>query len=191
MAPEVADDAWKRLGEEYAGARERRRLTQAQAHEALGISRTTLQKIEAGRVYTKVQHVHRAYARLVGWTEESPELVLAGGDPVLVDPDEPSDEEPPPSARVKDVLTDPEAAQATGLDDLSLVVVDALNADGRIVNDQVWTVPIAGTTARAALVVRLDPNASPEEQRAVAEAWREREEAIRRALEGAPTNTDE
>lgn len=77
---------WERLGRSFAAAREAISLTQVQAAEALGVSRTPIQAIERGRQsngqpFTKVTGTMRAYARLVGWTEASPARILNGEGP--------------------------------------------------------------------------------------------------------------
>jgi DNA-binding XRE family transcriptional regulator len=77
---------WKRLGRALADARETLGLSQVQAAEQLHVSRTPIQAIERGRQsngkpFTKVTNTMRAYARLVGWTESSPDAVLDGDAP--------------------------------------------------------------------------------------------------------------
>jgi transcriptional regulator with XRE-family HTH domain len=77
---------WERLGKAFAKARIAAGLTQEQAAERLHVSRTPVQAIERGRqpngkVFTKVTATMRAYARLVGWTEDSPALILDGQEP--------------------------------------------------------------------------------------------------------------
>lgn len=77
---------WKRLGSEFAAAREALELTQVEAAERLGVTRTPIQAIERGRQsngasFTKVTGTMRAYARLVGWTEGSPARILNGEGP--------------------------------------------------------------------------------------------------------------
>jgi len=77
---------WERLGRAFAKARTAAGLTQEQVAERLHVSRTPIQAIERGRqpngkVFTKVTATMRAYARLVGWTEESADLILNGQEP--------------------------------------------------------------------------------------------------------------
>jgi transcriptional regulator with XRE-family HTH domain len=77
---------WERLGRAFAKARTAAGLTQEQAAEQLHVSRTPVQAIERGRqpngrAFAKVTATMRAYARLVGWTEQSPDLILDGRDP--------------------------------------------------------------------------------------------------------------
>jgi len=77
------DEDTKRLGEALQAAREGRRpkLTQPEAAEALSVSRTTVQNIEAGK-FTKINRTVRDYAALLGWPDGAAERVAAGG-PVL------------------------------------------------------------------------------------------------------------
>jgi len=77
---------WERLGRAFAKARTAAALTQEQVAERLHVSRTPVQAIERGRqpngkAFTKVTATMRAYARLVGWTEESPARILDGQEP--------------------------------------------------------------------------------------------------------------
>lgn len=77
---------WERLGRAFAKARTAAGLTQEQAAERLHVSRTPVQAIERGRqpngkTFAKVTATMRSYARLVGWTEASPDLILGGQEP--------------------------------------------------------------------------------------------------------------
>lgn len=79
---------WKRLGRALADARDALGLSQVQAAEQLHVSRTPIQAIERGRQsngkpFTKITNTMRAYARLVGWTEDSPDSVLDGEPPTI------------------------------------------------------------------------------------------------------------
>ncbi|MFI6033021.1 helix-turn-helix domain-containing protein [Streptomyces sp. NPDC051315] len=77
---------WEALGKAYAEARKAADLTQADVAEQLHVSRTTVQAIERGALpnsspFTKITSTMRAYARLVGWTETSPDRILNGEGP--------------------------------------------------------------------------------------------------------------
>ena len=77
---------WERLGRAFAQARTAADLTQVEVADQLHVSRTPIQAIERGRqpngkAFTKVTATMRAYARLVGWTEDSPDRILDGGEP--------------------------------------------------------------------------------------------------------------
>ena len=77
---------WERLGSTYATARKAVGLSQTQVAEQLHVSRTAVQAIERGRQsngtpFAKITGTMRAYARLLGWTETSPDAVARGGEP--------------------------------------------------------------------------------------------------------------
>ncbi|WP_030682138.1 helix-turn-helix transcriptional regulator [Streptomyces cellulosae] len=77
------DEATRRLGTALQAAREGRRpkLTQPKAAELLGVSRTTVQNIEAGK-FNKVNSTIREYAtRLLNWDDQAVDRVMAGGSP--------------------------------------------------------------------------------------------------------------
>lgn len=80
-------DDWVRLGRAFAAKREEAGYTQVSAAEALGVSRSPIQAIERGRQsngqpFTKVTQTMRAYAQLIGWTQDSPQRILDGQEPV-------------------------------------------------------------------------------------------------------------
>ena len=72
---------WARLGEQLRAARVARGMEQRDAAENIGVKRGALYNIENGTI-AKVTPTVLAYARLVGWSEESVGLVLEGGDAV-------------------------------------------------------------------------------------------------------------
>lgn len=88
------DEDTKRLGTALQASREGRRprLTQPEAAEALGVSRTTIQNIEAGR-FNKVNRTIRDYAALLGWSDGAVERVASGGSPLDVVPATDTDED--------------------------------------------------------------------------------------------------
>lgn len=79
----LMDEDTKRLGSALQAAREGRRpkLTQPEAADLLGASRTTIQNIEAGK-FSRVNRTVLNYAALLGWHDGAAERVMAGG-PVL------------------------------------------------------------------------------------------------------------
>lgn len=79
---------WERLGRAFAQARTAAGLTQVEVAEQLHVSRTPIQAIERGRqpngkAFAKVTSTMRAYARIVGWTEDSPGRIADGGEPEM------------------------------------------------------------------------------------------------------------
>lgn len=81
------DQDFARLGAELKAARLRKRprITQPEAAEALGVGRSTIQKMESEKVSQVTPTTVRAYARLLGWAEGSADQVLAGGEPAMAD----------------------------------------------------------------------------------------------------------
>lgn len=77
---------WARLGAALRAGREARGLGQAEVGEAIGVKRGAMRNIENGSM-AKVSTTVRAYARAVGWTDDSIEAVLAGGEPTIAPAD--------------------------------------------------------------------------------------------------------
>ncbi|TMU98053.1 helix-turn-helix transcriptional regulator [Streptomyces sp. DASNCL29] len=166
---------WARLGRALAEAREERALKQEEVADQLDIGRSTLQAIEHGRPRAKVTPTIRAYARLVGWTDESPERVLVGGTPTMR-PEQATDTAAPALAAGRNEETEPLAAH-----DLSRRVLQALQ-EGPLLDSQIVTVETPGGEVRATIVVRGKPDASPEDLDKALLAWQEREERARRSF---------
>lgn len=148
------DQDWVRLGEALKAARvaTRPKLTQTDVAEQLGISRATVQNIEQGKGFKRVSGTIRAYAALLGWTAESPEQILAGGEPTLDDPGlRPA---VPPSV-------------AKGL---PLTVQDELERDGAVVDTAVVHLPDG--TAVTVIMKGASKSPTPEERQRHLEAWR-------------------
>lgn len=162
-------DHWARLGAELKAAGKARGLQQKAIAEAIGVGRGAIANIEKGDI-KKVSPTVRAYARLVGWTDDSPERVLAGGEPM------PTPQQP--------ALEPAHLAIESSQSDLSLRVRQALE-EGPLVDSQVLTLRTPGGELRATIVVRGEPDASPEELHDALVAWRDREAALRRLSEDA------
>jgi transcriptional regulator with XRE-family HTH domain len=155
---------WTRLGAALAAARDSHQLTQEQAASDLSISRSTVQAIEHGRTFKKVTPTIRAYARLLGWTDDSPERVLAGGEPVMREPR--SDD-----AQAAENIA---GAGARLPRDLSLSVLQSLQ-EGPLLDTEIVRVTTPdGREVRATIVVRGESDATPEELHQALIAWRER-----------------
>ncbi|MGW1465590.1 helix-turn-helix transcriptional regulator [Streptomyces sp. NPDC002308] len=145
-------DRWVRLGEAFKAARAALKLTQSDVMRALDVSRATVQNVERGKAFTRLTSTHRAYARLVGWSGDSVEQVLAGGEPTPAVDTEPS-------------------VSGPGVfvpDDLPLHVAEELTA-GRLLDTMVIRLPGGG---QAVVVARGKEGSSPEELQALMEAWR-------------------
>lgn len=172
---------WARLGTALKAARVLRGLEQRQVAATLGKGRGAIRNIENGDIKSITPTVV-AYARLVGWTTDSVERVLGGGEPVMREARQ-SD------SQAAEAISNATGPGPTAPTDLSLRVLQAL-ADGPLIDSQVITVPTrSGGEVRAAIVVRGAPDASPEELQQALEEWRERERALRRGDEGAEAGT--
>lgn len=148
------DQDWVRLGEALKAARvaARPKLTQTDVAERLGVSRATVQNIEQGKGFKRVSSAIRAYGALVGWTAESPEQILAGGDPT---PDDPALRPAIPPSVAKG---------------LPLTVQDELERDGAVVDTAVVHLPDG--TAVTVIVKGASKSPTPEERQRHLEAWR-------------------
>lgn len=80
------DGDWAHLARQLARARKVAGLTQGELAEALGVGLSTVQKMERpGVPWAKVSPTHRLAARYLGWTDDSIDRVLAGGEPVMAE----------------------------------------------------------------------------------------------------------
>lgn len=147
---------WTRLGERLRAGRQARGMEQQEVAEALGVKRGALWNIESGKI-AKVTRTVRLYAQLVGWTDDSPELVLAGGEPLLAD-------------RVSDAAPKPPPRAPLDADDLSLSVKTALK-EGPLLDSRVVRVRTPAGEVTATIVARGEDGMSPEEQLEALKAW--------------------
>lgn len=149
------DYDWNRLGKTLQAARLDRGVSQEDMADVLGVGRSTVQMIEAGHAYKRPTPTVRAFGREVGWTEDSVERVLAGG---------------APQRRANTAEPAPAATEVSAADSrLPLVIVDELEEGGPLVDATV--IPL-GDDARMVIIVKGNPDASPEEMRRNIEAWR-------------------
>ena len=141
---------WDRLGAALKAAREALspKLRQDELAAELGVGRSAIQNIERGQAFKKPTPTIRAFARRVGWTEDSVDRVLAGGDPV----DSPSVE-----AR----------QQALG-PALPTRIEHELNQEGDLVDTAV--IPL-GDGASAVVVVKNPAGATPAQRQKNLDAW--------------------
>ncbi|MFF3094225.1 helix-turn-helix domain-containing protein [Streptomyces cyaneofuscatus] len=154
------DQDMARLGAALKATRLARRpkLTEEQVAREVGFSRATLQNIEKGIASTKVTPTIREYARYLGWTDDSIERVLAGGEPQLVqdgDKETGGEATPPPATLRRHGESAP----------LPLRVVDAIESEGALVDTAL--IPL-GEDATMVLLVKGRPGATADEVRASA-----------------------
>lgn len=163
------DEDTKRLGEALQAAREGRRpkLTQPEAAEQLGVSRTTVQNIEAGR-FTKVNRTIRDYAALLGWPDGAIERVTAG------DPPQAATEATPPERTGTDTLPIPPAVEyelrAAETLDAAVITLGPEEDDGHVI-----------------VILQGKKGATPDEVARIAARYRK----ARRYLQGLSSEPDE
>lgn len=148
---------WARLGKALKSARVARRIEQQEVAQTIGVKRGALNNIEHGRI-ARVTTTVLAYARLVGWTDKSIDLVLNGGDPVCVADPSPGKPEPAPPA---ETFTRESAPEPTG-SDLSLLVQQALR-EGPLLDSRVRELTTPAGRVRATIVIRGEEGLPEEE----------------------------
>ncbi|GAA2948919.1 hypothetical protein GCM10010518_39730 [Kitasatospora cinereorecta] len=139
---------WPRLGEALKTARCERGIEQQDVAETIGVKRGALHNIERGAI-ARVTPTVLAYARLVGWTDKSVDLVLAGGDPALRDDEKPS-------------VVDPGMLPEAPASDLSVLVQQALR-EGPLLDSRVAEVTTPSGKVRATIVIRGEDGTPPED----------------------------
>lgn len=161
------DRDWARLGASLRAAREHLGLEQQQVAEQIGVKRGALRNIEVGDI-SRVTPTVRAYSRTVGWTDDSVDNVLLGGDPTPEMPATPTE-----TTTAADITPD----------ELPLRIKAALAA-GPLLDAVVIDLPTEeGEDPEAQMVVIVKGrrgNATPEQiQRALLQ-WEKAEAQIRR-----------
>lgn len=169
-----------RLGAELKAARKRMRprVSQDDAAQALGVSRSSIQKIENGSADRVTRATVLAYARYVGWTSESYDRVLAGESPVLAAPHEAA---AAPVSPVEDGIRD----HLTGLG-LSPTVEYELRS-GKTLESTVINLGPDEDDGHIIVVLQGRKDASPEEVQRVAARYRR----ARRHLQSIAADVDE
>lgn len=143
-----------------AVARKRKNLTQVEVADRLGVTRTPIQAIERGAGFNKVTGTIRAYAQLVGWTADSPELVLRGEEPRLAEEGQGSTSAALPAAA-----------------GLPMTVQEELERDAPLVDTEVIHLPDG--TSVTVIAKGASKNPTPEERQRNLEAWRRVQTALR------------
>lgn len=143
---------WDRLGTALQAARQaiEPELTQDDLAVELGVGRSTIQNIERGQAFKRPTPTIRTFARRVGWTDDSVDRVLAGGDPKLTG-------EPP--TKVPGYYPIP---------GLPLRIEHELKSEGELVDT--FVIPL-GDGASAVVVVKNPPDATPEQRQRNLDAW--------------------
>lgn len=163
---------WARLGEELRAARTERGIEQQDVAESIGVKRGALHNIERGAI-ARVTPTVIAYARLVGWADESVDSVLKGGEPVYRAPEPaaapapvpadpvPADPAPVDPAPVGPAPVDP-APAGPAPSDLSVLVQQSLR-EGPLLDARVTEVTTPGGKVRATIVIRGEDGLAPED----------------------------
>ncbi|WP_069885246.1 helix-turn-helix domain-containing protein [Streptomyces luteocolor] len=171
------DQDLKRLGNELRESREQRRnpqVTQADAAEALGLSRTALQNIEHGKI-RKVSRTVRQYAEFLGWPDGAVDVVMAGG--TLADAEAAERE-----------ASSAEQATAGTLEDFGLSpTVEYELRSGKTLESTVINLGPDEDDGHIIVVVQGKKDATPEEIQRVAERFRR----ARRHLHSIGSDRDE
>lgn len=143
---------WDRLGKALQAARQDMTptLTQDELAAELGVGRSAIQNIERGMAFKKPTPTIRAVARRVGWSDDSVDRVLAGGDPQLVD------------------LPKRPAVQPPAGPPLPQRIQHELDQEGDLLDTVV--IPL-GDGASAVVVVKNPPDATPEQRQRNLDAW--------------------
>ncbi|MEU8316669.1 MULTISPECIES: helix-turn-helix transcriptional regulator [Actinomycetes] len=161
---------WSRLGRVMAEAREALKLTQVEVAERIGVSRTPIQSIERGDTRAKITGTMRGYAQLLGWTPESIDRVLAGGEPLMRSAD--GGAQPAPSRA--DAAVEPPLPP----------VLRAELGDGQVLAHGVYDLTEDGSS-RIVVVAMGKEGATAEEIDEFVRAWRQRQRGLRQ-LEASP-----
>lgn len=174
------DRDWVRLGNAFRADRERQRRTQKEVATALGAAKTSIQDIERGHEYTKPTRTIHAYAELLGWTRDSVDSVLAGGD----ESHGHGSASPAPARLQASGEAAREALADVELDGqrLPLRIVHELSDDGALLDTTVIKI---GEKGRAVIIVKGDPGVTPDELVDELRAWAEARARLERDGGGA------
>ncbi|MFD6025663.1 helix-turn-helix transcriptional regulator [Streptomyces griseoluteus] len=162
------DEKSRRLGSALQAAREGRRprVRQPEVAEQMGVSRTTIQNIEAGK-FTKVNQTVRDYAAFLGWPDGRAEQIFDGAAPPEAAPDA-------PTAGANDSLPLPPAVEyelrSGETLDTAVISLGPDEDDGHVI-----------------VVLQGRKGATPEEVARIAARYRK----ARRYLQGLAADTDE
>ena len=154
---------WARLATAIRAAREARGLTQVDLAERAGISEGSVQNLESGAPRTRMPQSLAKVEPHLGWAAGSGRAILHGGEPTPASPadNNPGDEAGKPHR------------------DLPLRIVDELESDDPLLDSTVIQLPGANG-ARMTVVVRGNPDATPEEIQEALLAWRRAERSLHR-----------
>lgn len=155
---------WARLAGAIEAARDELGMTQVGLAKAAGVSESTIQNLEYGKARKRSPVSLPKVERALNWAPGSGETVLLGGDPVPLAPEE--------------------LAPSDALN-LPLRIQQEL-AEGSLVDTTVLDLTPLGSNARMIVVVKGEPDATPEQIRKDILAWAK----ARQLLEGIGDTDD-
>src|SRR5436190_1332600 len=159
---------WVRLGQAVRTAREARGMTQGELADAIGQWTSTIQYLESGRYGRGFSRMPGSAARVAeyfGWPDGATHALLDGEEVDLTPVEEAVEEEREGTA--------PEGgngARDSGLTSatrgsLPWRIVDELTDQGELIDATVMDLTPPGSDARMIVVVKGNPNATPEQVR--------------------------
>lgn len=168
---------WARLGARLRAAREDElHLTQEELGARIGVGRNAIRLIESGQA-KRLTATIRAYVRQAGWTDDSAEAVLAGGEPALRTEGEGVETGPPAAA---DAAVMRRIAEAL-VERLPERVLQELT-DGRVVDTDIMDLSKDGSSAIMTLVVERDASPAPDKVQSDLREWGQVQREMRRIL---------
>lgn len=164
---------WEHLGARLRDARDALGMTQQDIARRIGVERNTLRLIEGGQK-KRVTPTIRAYAKEVGWTDTSLNVVLAGGEP-----------ERAPAAPTPMPADEP---SALGLTPRVLLELQ----EGRVLDQSITDLTPSGSLAVAMLLIeRPHTDATPEQVAADLRAWSRVQRKLMRVVAEAQSDSGE
>jgi transcriptional regulator with XRE-family HTH domain len=164
---------WVRLGTALRDAREATGLTQAEMGERIGVGRDAVRSIEGGDS-KRITATIKAYAREVGWTDESIRAVLDGGVPTAV---------AGTAEGSGPVANDPNYGNAPSYAKGMPARVRLELEDGEVLDAEVIDLSAPGSEAALVMVVKAgSENASDEQKRAELLRWARVQRKIRQIV---------
>jgi transcriptional regulator with XRE-family HTH domain len=170
MTEDRAKWQWAKLGAAIKAAREARGLTQVDLAERAGISEGSVQNLEKGGPRSRMPQSIAKVEPHLGWAAGSGLAILRGGDPAL-------------TTAMPDTSVDPKEAEGGRSRGLPLRIVDELESDDPLLDATVIRLPGTGD-ARMTIVVRGNPDATPQEIQEALLAWRKAERRLQRLPAG-------
>lgn len=181
MSPMDGAENWRSLGAKLRARREDLRMSQEAVGQQIGVQRNSLRRIENGMI-SRVSATVRAYARLVGWTDDSVEAVLAGGEPTLR-----GDATDLHGSASPQAATAPDLAGAVAralMSRLPARIVQEI-VDGQVVEHDVLDLRPDGSSALMTLVVERSPDTPTVQVQEDLRHWSDVQRQLRKLLREA------